>query len=232
MSNGDILLECDPFSPVQYSYPITRRLHREHSGKQEIEVVESTHFGRMLLLDGVVQLTERDEFFYHELLVHVPLHAHDSPRRVLIVGGGDGGSLREVLKHSTVEEVTLVEYDQRVIEVSRAFLPALSVGFDDPRARVVIEDGVEFLRSVREPFDVIVVDSNAPVGAAQGLYSTPFLQRASEALSASGMLVVQSESLHFHMDFIVEFQRRLREVFPIADLYSPALATLSPKRST
>ena len=225
MATGDLLFERDPFSPVQYSYRINRRLHWERSGKQEIEVVESPHFGRMLLLDGVVQVTERDEFFYHEMLVHVPLHAHGQAKRVLIIGGGDGGSLREVLRYHNVEHVALVEYDERVVEASRAFLPNLSVGFQDSRTQIFYEDGNEFLKSAGEPLDVVIVDSTDPVGPTEGLYSSSFFQRASEALAHDGILVVQTESLHFHREFVIEIQRRLREFFPIVDLYTQALAT-------
>ena len=225
MNSGDFFFERDPFSPIQYAYKITRRLHQELSGKQEIEVVESPYFGRMLLLDGVVQATERDEFFYHEMLVHVPLHAHGQARRVLIIGGGDGGSLREVLRYPNVDQVVLVEYDERVIEVSKSFLPTMSVGFEDQRTQIFYEDGTEFLKLARDPFDVVIVDSTDPVGSAVGLYSSTFLNRAFEALASNGILVMQTESLHFHRELVVEVQQKLKEVFPIVDLYTQALST-------
>ena len=218
-------LERDPFAPIVYTYPGATTLHREATPFQEIQVLEHPHFGRMLVLDGVVQLTERDEFFYHEMLVHVPLHAHGRAQRVLIIGGGDGGSLREVLKYPGVERVVLVEYDERVVEVSKALLPTLSVGFGDPRTQIVCEDGNEYLNSATEPFDIVIIDSTDPVGSAEELYSASFFRRASRSLRPEGILVIQSQSLHFHREFVMEVQRRLREVFPVVDLHTQALGT-------
>src|SRR3990172_500963 len=139
--------ERDPFSPIVYTYPGTTLLHQERTPYQEIIVLQHPHFGRMLALDGVIQLTERDEFFYHEMLVHPALHVHPSPRQVLIIGGGDGGSLREVLKHPEVQAVTLVEIDGGVIEVSKRFFPGLSQGFADLRVKVRLDDGAKVVRN-------------------------------------------------------------------------------------
>lgn len=222
---ADLLFERDPLAPIQYAYRGTTRLHWERSQMQEIEVVESPFFGRMLLLDGVVQLTERDEFFYHEALVHVPMHAHGRARQVLIVGGGDGGSLREVLKYPGVERAVLVDHDERVVEVSKAFLPTLSTGFQDPRAQVLHRDGSEFLRSSGESFDVAIIDSTDPVGPAEVLFSDSFLKTISDSLEPEGVVAIQTESLHFHRDFVVDVQRRLEEVFPVVDLHTQALGT-------
>lgn len=217
--------ERDPFAPIVYTYQGVTPLHREVTPFQEIQVLEHPHFGRLLVLDGVVQLTERDELFYHEMLVHPALHVHPAPRDVLIVGGGDGGSLREALKHPTVRRVDLVEIDERVVAVSREFFAGLATGFDDPRVTVLHQDGVELVERPTHRYDVIIVDSTDPVGPAERLFSTPFYRAAADALTPEGLLVTQSESLHFHRDFVAAVQRRLREAFPIVDCYTQPLAT-------
>ena len=220
-----VFREQDPFAPLQYSYPDARELHREESPYQRIQVLQHPFFGRMLALDGVVQLTERDEFFYHEMLVHVPMAVHPSPRRVLIVGGGDGGSLREALKHREVESATLVELDPQVIEVAKRFFPTLARGYSDPRAEVIAMDGAELLRQRRNEFDVIIVDAPDPVGHARTLFAADTFEAAAAALTPEGVFAAQTESLHFHRDFVRETQLLLESVFPVVDLYTQALAT-------
>ena len=179
----------------------------------------------MLVLDGVVQLTERDEHFYHEMLTQVALHAHPHPADVLIIGGGDGGSLREVLKHKTVKRVQMVELDRGVIDASKEFLPTLSTGFADPRAHVLETNGEEFLAHTKYKFDLIIMDSTDPVGPAASLFTDECLASAASALKADGMFVAQTESLHFHQDFVREVQQKLARVFKLVDLYTVPLAT-------
>jgi len=217
--------EEDPFSPIKYCYEIEEVLYSLRTEYSEIKVLKSPYFGRMLALNNVIQLTERDEYLYHEMLVHVPLHILPMPVDVLIIGGGDGGSLREVLKHRAVERVVIVEIDKEVIEVSKKLLPALSEGFSDQRAHVVIADGADFLSTTKEAFDLIVVDCTDPVGTAESLFTTQFFNDAFSALKADGIFVAQTESLHFHLDFIRNVQHRLAQRFPIVDLYTVPLAT-------
>jgi spermidine synthase len=217
--------EHDPFAPIVYSYPGVTVLHEERSPFQEISVLEHPHFGKVLTLDGVVQLTEWDEFFYHEMLVHPAMHVHYDPLEVLIIGGGDGGSLREALKHPGVQRVTMAEIDQRVVEVSKQFFPTLSVGFSNPKANVIHTDGVKLVEQVTSTYDVIIVDSTDPVGQAEALFTSPFYQAAHRALKSDGVLVAQTESLLFHASFVRDVQQRLREIFPIVDCYTQALAT-------
>src|SRR5690606_13152701 len=130
-------------------------VHRERSKFQEIAVVDTVEFGRMLLLDGIIQTSLRDEFVYHEMLAHVPLFLHPRPERVLVIGGGDGGTVREVLKHPEVRRVHLVEIDERVIAVSRQYLPELASSFDDPRVEIRIDDGIEYVKRHRNAYDVV-----------------------------------------------------------------------------
>lgn len=225
MTDGLLFSEADPIAPIKYVYRVQNVLHRERSEIQEIMVLESEYFGRILVLDGVVQLTERDEFLYHEMISQVALHAHPSPETVLIIGGGDGGTLREVAKHSAVKSIDLVEIDERVIEVSKQFLPTVATSFDDRRLRISGMDGAKFLDQTEQSFDVIIIDSTDPVGPAQALSTTEFYSNACRRLSPTGFLVAQTESLHFHREFVADVQRRLAQLFSIVDLYTVPLAT-------
>jgi len=217
--------EEDPFAPVQYSYDVDAVVCRRRTRHQDLMIFDNAYWGRVLVLDGVVQLTERDEYFYHEMLAHVPAHAHPAPADVVIVGGGDGGTLREILKHSCVQRAVLVELDLGVVEASKEFLPTLSSGFSDPRVEVVEMDGVEYLAAARGQFDLAIVDSTDPVGPAEALFGSPFFESAFSALKPEGMFVAQTESLHFHRDFVRDVQRRLTQVFPVVRLYTVPVAT-------
>ncbi|MBM4445832.1 MAG: polyamine aminopropyltransferase [Chloroflexi bacterium] len=220
-----VFLERDPFSPIRYIYRVSGILYCGKSKYQEIQVFESPDFGKMLVLDGVVQLTERDEFFYHEMLAHVILHAHPNPRTVLIIGGGDGGTLREVLKHNSVERVQLVEIDRQVIETSKRFFHELAGGFSDPRVHVKCTDGTRYVRQARGPFDVVIVDSTDPVGYGKRLFIDQFFADILSILNETGMFVIQTESLHFHRKFVADVQIRLGRLFKIVELYCVSLAT-------
>ncbi len=136
-------------------------------------VFESPDFGRVLVLDNIVQLTERDEFFYHEMLSHIALHTHPEPRKVIVIGGGDGGTMREVLKHPSVKKAYLVEIDKKVVDVSREYLPFVSSKLDDPRVEIHYTDGAEFIKSINN-VDVVIVDSTDAIGMARTLYSEEF----------------------------------------------------------
>lgn len=189
-----------------YSYE-GRLLHEERSLFQRIEVFEHPTFGRMLVLDGLTQTTEVDEFVYHEMLAHLPLLCVVDPRRVLIVGGGDGGTLRRVLEHPTVERAVMVEIDARVIETCREHLPGIAAGaLDDPRAEVVVGDGAAYVRETRETFDAILIDSSDPVGPGVVLFSPEFYATCRSRLAPSGVLAAQSGGPFFlqaelHMAF-------------------------------
>jgi len=217
--------ERDPYAPVRHCYAVSKVLYHTKSQYQEILVFENPFFGKILVLDGVVQLTERDEFIYHEMLAHVPLMAHPNPKKVLIIGGGDGGTLREVLKHKSVEEAVLVEIDREVIATSKRFFPNLSESFEDPRAIVVNEDGVKYLQDYENEFDVIIVDSTDPVGFAYVLTTEEFFKTVFRALKGDGIYAGQSESLHYHLDIVRRFQNNLNSAFPIVDLYTAVIPT-------
>ena len=160
---------------------------------QHLVIFESVDFGRVMALDGVIQTTERDEFVYHEMLAHVPLFAHGAAKDVLIIGGGDGGVLRHCLMHKSVEQVTLVEIDQSVIDLSLEYLPMISAGaYDDPRANVIITDGAKFVAETDEKFDVIIIDSTDPVGPGRVLFDPSFYKSVVGCLTEQGVVVTQS----------------------------------------
>jgi len=199
---------------------VQRTLFRRQSAYQLVEVVETAGFGRALLLDGVLQITEAEEFCYHEMLVHVPLGFHPRPERVLIVGGGDAGALREVLKHEEVREVDLVEIDQVVIEATRECFPRLAAAFDHPKVRLHVADGAQFIRERRDAYDVILVDSTDPGGPSLPLFTEEFYGRCREALRPEGVLSAQSDSPLFTAEVVRQTYRRLRAVgFPIVEVY-------------
>ncbi len=217
-------IESDPYSPISYTYSMNKKLYSV-KGLQKIEVWESPFWGKVMTCDDVVQVTERDEYIYHEMLAHVPLYSLPQPASVLIIGGGDGGTLREVLKHEKVKKVVLVDIDSEVINVAKKFFPGLSCGFSDSRAEVVIADGAAYIAKCKQKFDAILVDSTDPVGPATVLYQQEFFKNARNILTSRGFFVIQSESLHFHLDIVREIQRKLAECFPARDLYTAPIAT-------
>jgi spermidine synthase len=207
-------------SGFQQRFRLRASLWQGRSELQQVEVVDTVPFGRALVLDGALQTTEADEFLYHEPLVQVPLLAHPDPWRVLIVGGGDGGALHHVLLHDTVERAVQVEIDELVVAACREWLPGLAAGaFDDPRAELIIGDGLAYLRDVSEPFDVILVDSTDPVGPAEGLISEELYQLASRALTEDGIFVMQTGSPLLMRDELELAAGRMRAVFPIVATY-------------
>lgn len=207
-------------------YQIGRLLHDGQSPYQRVRVIENSDFGRMLILDEAVQTTERDDFIYHELLAHVPLCAHPAPRRALIIGGGDGGLLREALRHPGIEHVTMVELDREVVDVTLRLIPSIPRGaFDDSRARLLIEDGIRFARETKEPFDVAMVDSTDPKGPSLGLFSTEFYRDMARLLGPSGVLAVQSGSPLYQQDVIAMVRRNMSPHFKYVRLYMGAVPT-------
>jgi spermidine synthase len=184
-----------PYAGCQQRYRVLERIHAETTPWQSLEILELEGLGRALILGGTLQTSLNDEFTYHELLVHVPMFAHPNPHRVLIVGGGDGGTLRHVLLHPSVDRALEVEIDVAVVEASRRYLPEISAGaYSDSRAELRIGDGARFLAETTERFDVILVDSTDPVGPAEALIGDQFLRDARQALAPGGLMAMQSGS--------------------------------------
>jgi spermidine synthase len=224
-------------------------LHQSHTGLQDALVFENHAFGRVFVLDGVVQLTERDNHIYHETLTHVPMLLHGSARRILIVGGGDGGVLREVLKHP-VEDVRLVEIDREVVALSERFFPEVSDGaFHDARVRLIVEDAFSYVGRCDETFDVVIVDSTDPIGPGRRLYSSAFYAACRERLVSTGLLAAQSGATPYQAAQLADMCGLLRTAFGAATpfvapvpsypggmlalalgAWSPKLLRLSPAR--
>ena len=176
------------------SFKVEKTLFSARSPYQQIDVVQTAGHGRMLLNDGMIMLCERDEFIYHEMIAHVPLFVHPGPQKVLVIGGGDGGTVREVLKHPSVQRVVMVEIDGMVVDACREFIPSVSCALDDDRLELRIEDGVKYMAGTQERFDVILIDSTDPVGPAEPLFDAAFYQNAAGLLTSRGILVSQAES--------------------------------------
>lgn len=204
---------------------IKQVLHSEETEYQTLDVVETVQYGRMLVLDGCIMTTEKDEFVYHEMLAHVPMHTHPAPKSVLVVGGGDGGVIREIIKHPSVERAVLAEIDGRVVEVSKTYFPHISSGLADARVDVQITDGIRYVADHPGEFDVILVDSTDPVGPAVGLFAKEFYQSVFRALKDDGVFAAQTESPFVNQSLISRIFGDVRDVFPIAKLYFATVPT-------
>ncbi|MHC1585824.1 MAG: polyamine aminopropyltransferase [Candidatus Syntropharchaeia archaeon] len=203
---------------------INKALESIHSKIQRIDVLESRSFGKILVLDGVTMLTEYDEFCYHEMIVHVPLCVHPDPQDVLVIGGGDGGTVREVLRHD-VERVDLCEIDEKVIEVCRRHLPSVAGSFEDERVNLFFEDGAEFVKRKENEYDVIIVDSSDPEGPAEVLFKKEFYESLHRALKQDGIVVSQMESFFYHIKIIKSVFSFVKDMFPISEYYYTLVPT-------
>lgn len=207
------------------TFKIKGTLHCEQSGFQKVEVIETEAYGKMLLLDGLVMTTEKDEFFYHEMISHIPMLAHPNPERVLVVGGGDGGTVREVLKHPSVKEVVLCEIDGAVIEVSKKYLPSIAGKLDDSRVKINVEDAIEYMKRQNKSFDVILIDSTDPMGPGEGLFTEDFYTNVKNALKENGVMAAQSESPIMNQKELGLISNLLKKVFPIVKTYISPMPT-------
>lgn len=192
---------------------------------QEISVVNSPVFGKILINDGIVMLTEADEAGYHEMIVHVPLCTHLKPEEVLVIGGGDGGSVREILKHNQVKNVDVCEIDEQVIEVCRRHFPNLANSFDNNKVNVHFQDGAQFLKDRKNKYDVIIVDSSDPIGPGTTLFTEQFYQSIFSSLKEDGIAVSQMESLFWHSGFIGDIFKFIKNIFPVSSYYYTMVPT-------
>ncbi len=208
------------------SFTLDEVLFEHRTEHQELIIFRNSEFGTVMALDGIIQTTERDEFIYHEMMTHVPILAHGNAKRVLIIGGGDGGILREVLRHESVEHVTQVEIDQAVIDMCKQYLPNHSAGaFDDSRANIVIADGVEFVNECTETFDVIISDCTDPVGPGEVLFSSRFYEGCKRCLTPGGVFVAQNGVALMQPEELVTTCRRLGPYFADQSFYNAAVPT-------
>ncbi|MBI1205792.1 MAG: polyamine aminopropyltransferase [Azospirillum sp.] len=214
------------YPDVGQRFRIDRILFREQTGLQDLVIFESARAGRVLALDGVVQTTEGDEFIYHEMLTHVPIFAHGAAKRVLIIGGGDGGMLRRCLMHRAIEQVTMVEIDRGVVDLCTAYLPAISAGaFDNPRTHLVIDDGAAFVKQADPLYDVVIVDSTDPQGPGAVLFTAEFYADCKRCLAPGGIVVTQNGVPFFQPDELRTSYDRLTPLFADVGFFTAAVPT-------
>ncbi len=212
---------------VKLSIRVDRQLYSGQSDFQRIDVFESTEFGRFLTLDGYMMLTEKDEFIYHEMITHVPMAVHPTARRVLVIGAGDGGVIRELARYPDVEAIDMVEIDRQVVEVCREFLPKTACSLDDSRVHIFYEDGLKFIRRCEDAYDLIIVDSTDPFGPGEGLFTKEFYGSCYKALHADGILVNQHESPFYEEDALAtqRAHKRIIQSFPFSRVYQAHIPT-------
>lgn len=207
------------------TYKVKETLVRKKTKYQDLAIVDTEVFGRMLILDGIVQLSIKDEFVYHEMITHIPLFTHPCPKKVLVVGGGDGGTIREILKHPSVEKAVLCEIDGDVIDECKKYLPEVSCALNDKRCEVHIGDGIAYVKEHKNEFDVIIVDSTDPFSMAEGLFGGNFYQDIFEALTADGMFVAQTETPFYLPDTVRKVYNDAKSIFPVTKLFMAAIPT-------
>ncbi|OAY34570.1 spermidine synthase [Manihot esculenta] len=207
--------EISPMWPGEaHSLKVEKILFQGKSDYQNVMVFQSSTYGKVLVLDGVIQLTQRDECAYQEMITHLPLCSIPNPKKVLVIGGGDGGVLREVARHSSVEQIDICEIDKMVVDVSKEFFPDVAVGYVDPRVTLHVGDGVAFLKDVPAgTYDAIIVDSSDPIGPAQELFEKPFFESVAKALRPGGVVCTQAESIWLHMHIIEDIVANCRQIF-------------------
>lgn len=207
-------------------FRMDKLLHEVRTEHQHLVIFENARMGRVMALDGVIQTTEADEFIYHEMLTHVPILAHGLARRVLIIGGGDGGILREVARHASVESITMVEIDATVVDMCKEFLPNHSKGaFEDPRLNLVIDDGMRFVATTEEKFDIIISDSTDPIGPGEVLFSENFYQACRRCLNEGGILVTQNGTPFMQLEEVQTTAQRMNGLFADWHFYQAAVPT-------
>ncbi|KAI1418537.1 spermidine synthase [Hypoxylon sp. FL1857] len=196
---------------------VEKVLHHEKSQYQDVLIFKSTNYGTVLVLDNVIQCTERDEFSYQEMITHLAMNSHPDPKKVLVIGGGDGGVLREVVKHECIEEAILCDIDEAVIRLSKQYLPGMAEGFKHPKVKVHVGDGFKFLNDYKNAFDVIITDSSDPEGPAESLFQKSYFQLLHDALRPGGVITTQAENQWLHLPLITKLKKDCREVFPVAE---------------
>lgn len=212
---------------VRFSIHIKEQLYSGKSYYQQIEVFDSYEFGRVLVLDGYIMLTEKDEYIYHEMMVHVPMACNPDIRRVLVIGAGDGGTVRELCRYDSITQIDMVEIDEQVLKVCKEYLPQTACRLEDPRVHIYYEDGLKFVRRVEDTYDLIIVDSTDPFGPGEGLFTKEFYGNCFTALREHGILTNQHESTYYdsYTSMVSRTHRRMRSVFPVAMVYQAHIPT-------
>ena len=212
---------------VRFSIRVDKQLYSEQSEYQRIDVFQSLEFGRLLALDGYVMITQKDEFIYHDMIVHVPMAVKKDIKNVLVIGAGDGGTVRELCRYSTIEHIDLVEIDKKVVEVCEEYFPEMTVSMHDPRLDIHFTDGLRFVRRKQGEYDLIIVDSTDPFGPGEGLFTREFYGNCYKALKEDGIMVNQHESPFYAEDAEAckRAHKRIVESFPISRVYQAHIPT-------
>lgn len=200
-------------------------LFSDKSDFQTVDVFSSRAFGNVLTLDGLMMVTERDEFFYHEMITHIPMLTHNNPENILIVGGGDGGTVRELLKHDTVKHIDMVEIDGMVIDAAKKYFPTVANKLDDPRVSVFTLDAIEFIKDKVDCYDIVLIDSTDPIGPGEGLFNTDFYNNVKRSLKKGGIVVPQTEGPFAQSENMKKTYALLRKVFKFVAPYCGPMPT-------
>jgi len=212
---------------VRFSLKVDEQLYSGESEFQQIDVFDSKEFGRILVLDGLLMVTEKDEFIYHEMIVHVPMAVNPKIKRVLVIGAGDGGAVRELCKYDGIEHIDMVEIDKMVVEICQKYLPQTAGKLDDERVRLHFEDGLKFVRNKENEYDLVIVDSTDPFGPGEGLFTKEFYGNAYKALKKDGILVNQHESPFYKADASAtkRTHKNISKVFEVSKVYQAHIPT-------
>lgn len=223
----DLWFTEDHTQNVRFSIKIREHLVSEQSEFQKIDILDSYEFGRILVLDGFLMLTEKDEYIYHEMITHVAMSTNPSIKRVLVIGAGDGGTIRELTRYGSIEHIDMVEIDRRVVELCSEYIPQTAGKLGDPRVHIYYEDGLKFVRGRENEYDLIIVDSTDPFGPGEGLFTKEFYGNCFKALNGEGILVNQHESTFYdeYAEIMKRAHSRIKSFFPTAFVYSAHIPT-------
>lgn len=212
---------------VKFSLKIKEHIFSSQSDFQKVDVLDTYEYGKLLTLDGLVMVTEKDEFVYHDMIVHISMAVNPNIKNVLVIGGGDGGTVRELVRYPSIQHVDMVEIDKVVVDVSRNFFPTISCALDNEKVNVLYEDGVEFVKDKNNFYDLIIIDSTDPIGPGEGLFTTEFYNNCYNALTSEGILVNQNETPIYDEFFEVGISsnRKLKKMFPIVEVYQASIPT-------
>lgn len=214
------------FGTVRYGYKMSRVLFREQSPFQLVEVIETDEFGKMMLIDGLVMITDKDEFVYHEMISHVPVGLHGKPKNCVVIGGGDGGTVRELLKYDFIESIVLCEIDAAVIKAAEEWFPEVSAGFKHPKVKVHVGDGVAYMKEHKPAsLDLVIVDSTDPIGPGEGLFSREFYRSVAASLRPGGMMAAQSECPWYEKEALLRIKNNISGGFKFNRSYMGAVPT-------
>lgn len=215
-------------TPAGFGIAIKKKevLFSRQSPFQKIEITDTdSSLGKILTIDGLMMTTQGDEYFYHEMISHIPMCTHKNPENILVIGGGDGGTVREILKHNTVKKVVLCEIDGMVIDACKKFLPDIAIELDNPKVEILIQDAIEYIKTKENEFDVVLIDSTDPMGPGEGLFTQEFYNNVKKSLKKGGIAVAQSESPVVNKTEIKKIYDLLKKVFPITAAYASPVPT-------